>query len=188
MRAAAASLPRPGRGRGGGRRPAPTKAALPGGAAETVLAQHKAGVRDPDRAAQLRTVARGCRQLALAHPHVVPLLVTRPLATPLALRPLGTLRPLDDVPILLTRAGFSGPGAPHTYRALPGFLHGHILNPRNSPATPARPPTCSAPACTGCRPARSPCCAAPPASSPATTAPPNPNADPASSWPGSQRH
>ena len=85
----------------------------------------------------------------------MPLLVTRPLATPLALRPLGTLRPLDDVPALLTRAGFSGPGALHICRALPGFLHGHILNSRNSPATPARPPTCPAPACTGCRPARS---------------------------------
>jgi hypothetical protein len=65
-------------------------------------------------------------------------------------------------PALLTRAGFSGPGALHIYRALPGFLHGHILNSRNSPATPTRPTTCSASACTGCRPARSPCCAASP--------------------------
>ena len=103
-RAAAASLERPGRGRGGGRRPAPTKAALPGGAAETVLAQLTVDSAGPGRAAQLRTVARGCRQLALARPHVVPLLVTRPLATPLALRPFGTLRPLEDVPALLTRA------------------------------------------------------------------------------------
>jgi hypothetical protein len=188
MRAAAASLPRPGRGRGGGRRHAPNKAALLDGVAETVLAQLKVDSADPDWAAQLRTVARDCRQLALAHPHVVPLLVTRPLATPLALRPLGTLRPLEDVPTLLTRAGFSGPGALHIYRALPGFLHGHILNSRNSPATPARPTTCSASACTGCRSARSPCCAASPPSSPATTAPPNSNTDSTSSWPGSQRH
>jgi hypothetical protein len=189
MRAAAASLPRPGRGRGGGRRHAPNKAALLDGVAETVLAQLKVDSADPDWAAQLRTVARDCRRLALAHPHVVPLLVTRPLATPLALRPLGTLRPLEDVPTtLLTRAGFSGPGALHIYRALPGFLHGHILNSRNSPATPARPTTCSASACTGCRSARSSCCAASPPSSPATTAPPNSNADSTSSWPGSQRH
>jgi hypothetical protein len=79
--------------RGGGRRHAPDKAALPGGVAETVLAQLKVDSADPGRAAQLRTAARGCRQLALAHPHVAPLLVTRPLATLLALRPLGTLRP-----------------------------------------------------------------------------------------------
>ena len=57
-----------------------------------------------------------------------PLLVTRPLATPLALRPPGTLRPLEDILALLTRAGFTGPDALHIYRALFGFLHGHILN------------------------------------------------------------
>ena len=66
---------------------------------------------DPDWAGQLRAVARDYRALALAHPHVVPLLVTRPLATPLALRPPGTLRPLEDVLALLTRAGFSGADA-----------------------------------------------------------------------------
>ncbi len=109
-------------------RHAPNKAALLDGVAETVLAQLKVDSADPDWAAQLRTVARDYRQLALAHPHVVPLLVTRPLATPLALRPLGTLRPLEDVLTLLTRAGFSGPDALHIYRALFGFLHGHVLN------------------------------------------------------------
>ena len=76
----------------------------------------------------LRAIARSYRALALAHPHVVPLLVTRPLATPLALRPPGTLRPLEDILTLLTRAGFSGPHALHIYRALFGFLHGHVLN------------------------------------------------------------
>ena len=29
---------------------------------------------------------------------------------------------------MLTRAGFSGPDALHIYRALFGFLHGHVLN------------------------------------------------------------
>jgi hypothetical protein len=70
MRAAARSLERSGRGRDGGRRHAPTKAALLDGVAETVLAQLKVDSADPDRAAQLRTVARDYRQLALAHPHV----------------------------------------------------------------------------------------------------------------------
>jgi AcrR family transcriptional regulator len=107
---------------------APNKAALLDGVAETVLAQLKVDPADPDWTGQLRAVARDYRMLALAHPHVVPLLVTRPLATPLALRPPGTLRPLEDVLALLTRAGFSGPDALHIYRALFGFLHGHILN------------------------------------------------------------
>ena len=48
--------------------------------------------------------------------------------TPLGLRPLGTLRPLEDILALLTRAGFSGPDALHIYRALFGFLHGHVLD------------------------------------------------------------
>ena len=109
-------------------RHAPNKAALLDGVAETVLAQLAVDAADPDWAAQLRAVARHYRALALAHPRVVPLLVTRPLATPLALRPPGTLRPLEDILALLTRAGFSGPDALHIYRALFGFLHGHVLN------------------------------------------------------------
>jgi AcrR family transcriptional regulator len=109
-------------------RHAPNKAALLDGVAETVLTQLEVDSADPDWNAQLRAIARRYRQLALAHPHVVPLLVTRPLATPLALRPPGTLRPLEDILALLTHAGFSGPDALHIYRALFGFLHGHVLN------------------------------------------------------------
>ena len=104
------------------------KAALLDGVVETVLAQLHVNPAAPDWAAQLRTVARDYRALALAHPNVVPLLVTRPLATPLALRPRGTLRPLEDILALLTRAGYSGPNALHVYRAFFGFLNGHVLN------------------------------------------------------------
>jgi AcrR family transcriptional regulator len=109
-------------------RHAPNKAALLDGVAETVLAKLTVDATDPDWAGQLRSVARSYRALALAHPHVVPLLVTRPLATPLALRPHGTLRPLENVLALLIHAGFTGPEALHIYRALFGFLHGHVLN------------------------------------------------------------
>jgi len=109
-------------------RHAANKAALLDGVTETVLEQLEVDSTDPDWAGQLRTVARDFRRLALAHPQVVPLLVTRPLATPLGLRPLATLRPLEDVLELLTRAGFTGSDALHIYRALFGFLHGHILN------------------------------------------------------------
>jgi AcrR family transcriptional regulator len=109
-------------------RHAPSKAALLDGVVETVLAQLLVDPTDPDWTAQLRVVARDYRALALAHPHVVPLLVTRPLATPLALRPRGTLRPLEDILALLTGAGFSGADALHVYRAFFGFLNGHVLN------------------------------------------------------------
>jgi AcrR family transcriptional regulator len=107
---------------------APSKAALLDGVAELILDQLSVDSTDGDWADQLRTVARSFRALALAHPRVVPLLVTRPLATPLALRPLGTLRPLEAILALLTGAGFSPPDALHVYRSLFGFLNGHILN------------------------------------------------------------
>ncbi len=109
-------------------RHAPSKAALLDGVVETVLAQLRVNPADPNWTAQLRAVAREYRALALAHPNVVPLLVTRPLATPLALRPRGTLRPLEDILALLTGAGFSGADALHVYRAFFGFLNGHVLN------------------------------------------------------------
>ncbi len=106
----------------------PNKAAVLDGVAEIVLAQLPVDTTDPDWAGQLRTIARDFRQLALAHPNVVPLLVTRPLATPLGQRPPGMLRPLEDVLALLTSAGFTGEDALHTYRVLFGYLYGHILN------------------------------------------------------------
>ena len=106
----------------------PSKAAVLDGVAEIVLAQLAVNTADPDWAAQLRTVAHAFRDLALAHPNVVPLLVTRPLATPLGQRPPGMLRPLEDVLALLTCAGFTGDDALHIYRVLFGFLYGHILH------------------------------------------------------------
>jgi AcrR family transcriptional regulator len=109
-------------------RHAPNKAALLDGVAERVLEELEVDTDDGDWATQLREVARGFRRLALTHPQVVPLLVTRPLSTPLGLRPLGTLRPLEDILTLLTKAGFTDADALHVYRALFGFLYGHVLN------------------------------------------------------------
>lgn len=104
------------------------KAAVLDGVAEIVLEQLAVDDTDPDWRNQLRLIARDFRRLAVAHPNVVPLLVTHPLATPLALRPLGTLRPLEHILTLLTKADFTGADALHIYRALFGFLYGHVLN------------------------------------------------------------
>ena len=72
---------------------APSKDALLDGVVELVVSGlHVSTVDGEDWAVVLRRSAHAFRAIALAHPHVVPLLVTRPLATPLALRPLGTLR------------------------------------------------------------------------------------------------
>lgn len=105
----------------------PNKAALLDGIAEIVLGKLRVDTADPDWAGQLRAVAHDFRRLAIEHPNVVPLLVTRPLATPLGQRPPGMLRPLEDVVALLTSVGFSGVDGLHIYRVLFGYLYGHIL-------------------------------------------------------------
>lgn len=105
----------------------PNKAAVLDGVAGIVLEQLAVDTADPDWAGQLRAVAYDFRRLALAHPNVVPLLVTRPLATPLGLRPPGTLRHLEDILALLTSAGFAGEDALHIYRVLFSYLYGHVI-------------------------------------------------------------
>jgi AcrR family transcriptional regulator len=108
---------------------APSKDQLLDGVVELVLADLEVPAAvDGDWEAVLRRTAYAFRALALAHPHVVPLLVTRPLATPLALRPLGTLRPLEALLELFVGAGFDSRGALHAYRLYMGFLQGHVLN------------------------------------------------------------
>jgi hypothetical protein len=81
-----------------------------------------------DWEAVLRRSAHAFRAVALAHPNVVPLLVTRPLATPLAMRPLGALRLLESLLELFVEAGFDHRGALHACRLYIGFLYGHVLN------------------------------------------------------------
>ncbi|MDQ0632176.1 AcrR family transcriptional regulator [Arthrobacter pascens] len=107
---------------------AANRAGLLDGVSELVFDELSIHPRDPDWQAQLRHIAHDLRLLALRHPNVVPLLVTRPLSTPLGLRPLGTLRPLERILSLLIDAGFAPADALHVYRAYYGFLYGHILN------------------------------------------------------------
>src|SRR6185369_9704355 len=105
----------------------PNKAAVLDGVVEMVFERLSLDTTMADWAAALRTLGHDFRDLARAHPNVVPLLVTRPLATPLGMRPPGILRHLEDVLALLTGAGFTGGDALHVYRALFGFLYGHVL-------------------------------------------------------------
>ncbi|QYN40236.1 TetR/AcrR family transcriptional regulator [Pseudonocardia sp. DSM 110487] len=111
-------------------RHAPSKDDLIDGVVEFALAELPvpAMPESGDWEEALRRAAHAFRALALAHPHVVPLMVTRPLATPLAMRPLGTLRPLEALLDLFVEAGFDGCGALHAYRLYVGFLYGHVLN------------------------------------------------------------
>jgi AcrR family transcriptional regulator len=84
------------------------------------------GEGNGDWEAALRRTAHGFRRVALAHPNVVPLLVTRPVSGPLAQRPLGTLRPLEALLELFITAGFDPYTALHAARVFTGFLYGHI--------------------------------------------------------------
>jgi AcrR family transcriptional regulator len=83
---------------------------------------------DGDWEAVLRRTAHTFRRVALAHPKVVPLLLTRPLSGPLALRPLGTLQLLEELIELFSAAGFDEHGALHAARLFTGFLYGHVLH------------------------------------------------------------
>jgi AcrR family transcriptional regulator len=110
-------------------RHAASKNALLDGVVDVVLSELQVPPTDHgDWEAVLRRSAHGFRALALAHPHVVPLLVTRPLATPLAMRPLGALRLLESLLELFVEAGFAHPAALHACRLYIGFLYGHVLN------------------------------------------------------------
>jgi AcrR family transcriptional regulator len=106
----------------------PNKGAVLDGVVEILMSRVAVDSGDPDWVNQLRRVAHDYRRLAMAHPNAAPLLVTRPLATPLGQRPPGMLRPLEGVLTLLTSAGFTGTDALHVYRVLFGYLHGHILD------------------------------------------------------------
>lgn len=107
---------------------AANRAELLDGVTELVLNELAIDPDASDWQRQLRATAHDVRQLALRHPNAVPLLVTRPLSTPLGLRPLGMLRPLELIVALLIRAGFAPADALHAYRTYYGFLYGHILN------------------------------------------------------------
>lgn len=107
---------------------AASRAELLDGVTELVLDELVIDADTSDWQEQLRRTAHAVRRLALQHPNAVPLLVTRPLSTPLGMRPLGMLRPLELILTLLIRTGFTPPDALHVYRAYYGFLYGHILN------------------------------------------------------------
>src|SRR5664279_1444077 len=83
---------------------------------------------DLDWAAALRETAHRFRRAALAHPRIVPTMVTRSLSGPLALRPPGMLRPLEELLELFAGAGFDQHGALHAARLYTGYLYQHLLH------------------------------------------------------------
>ena len=98
------------------------------GVAEFVLDQLVIPDSTGDWRTQLRQTAYNFRDLCLRHRHVVPLLVTRPPSTPLGLRPIATLRPLERILAVLIDAGFPPVTALRLYRAYFALLYGYVLN------------------------------------------------------------
>jgi AcrR family transcriptional regulator len=110
---------------------APDRAALLDGIVELVLSEldvDDVGADSGDWQTHLRRGAHSFRSLALAHPHVFSLFVTRPISTPLALRPPATLRPLERMLQLLKASGFGPSDSLMIYRMYVGFLYGHLSN------------------------------------------------------------
>jgi len=114
-------------------RHAKDKDALLDGVVERVVADFvvtpRPGIDGPvDWERALRNTAHTFRRAALAHPNIVPSLVTRSLSGPLALRPPGMLRPLEELLELFSSAGFDQHGALHAARLFTGFLYQHLLH------------------------------------------------------------
>ena len=135
----------------------PSKDALLDGVVALVLTDLAINPAAADWRQELRDLAASFRDLALAHPNAVPLLVTRPLASALGQRPPATVRPLENVLELLIRAG----SAPPTHCTPAGCSSDSCTDTsstsyRTSSITPTRPTTCSASACTASDPANSP--------------------------------
>jgi hypothetical protein len=135
----------------------PSKDALLDGVVARVLTDLAINRAAADWRQELRDLATSFRGLALAHPNAVPLLVTRPLTSPLGQRPPATLRPLET-----SSNCSSAPGsAPPTHCTPTGCSSGCCTDTsstsyRKSSTTPTRPTTCSGSACTASPAANSP--------------------------------
>ena len=75
----------------------------------------------------LRRVANGVRQVALDHPHVFPLVATRPPAAPWIRPPLRSLNWIESFLRTLESYGFGQRQSVDAYKAFTSFLLGHLL-------------------------------------------------------------
>ncbi|MCM1945142.1 TetR/AcrR family transcriptional regulator C-terminal domain-containing protein [Streptomyces sp. G2] len=87
-----------------------------------------ASPEEPDWRAELHRIAAETHRVALAHPHVAPLLATRMLAVPLARRPLPVLRDHERILALLGRAGLDEEATVTAFRAVTAWVLGHVLD------------------------------------------------------------
>lgn len=115
----------------------PSKAALLDGMVATVLGEMEMPPAEPEHWHEgARAVARAYRRLAHAHPHLFPLVVTRPLTAPEA------LRPLEAALAILGGAGLGSAATVAAFRTIAHYVEGFALNevsaaaPAGSPVSP----------------------------------------------------
>jgi AcrR family transcriptional regulator len=103
---------------------------------EGMVVELAAGVRVPAQEqlgpadgwqAFLQHVAHAVRSMAVEHPLLFPLLVTRPPAAPWLRPPLRDLALVQDFLDGLVRRGLSDEHAVHVYKVFTSFLLGHLL-------------------------------------------------------------
>jgi AcrR family transcriptional regulator len=75
----------------------------------------------------LQHVAHDVRAMATTHPHLFPLVATRPPAAPWLRPPLRSLTLVDAFLAGLLDRGLSDDAAVHVYKVFTGFLLGHLL-------------------------------------------------------------
>jgi TetR/AcrR family tetracycline transcriptional repressor len=75
----------------------------------------------------LQHMAHGVRRLAVEHPHLFPLVATRPPAAPWLRPPLRSLEVVEGFLAGLGRNGLSDSQAVMVYKAFTSFLRGHLL-------------------------------------------------------------
>lgn len=99
----------------------PSKAHLLDGLVEFVISELDPLAAHSDWTEQVREMARSYRALANAHPHIVPLIATRPFNTPNA------VEPLERALAVLRSAGFDDDSALHAFRMVASFATGYTL-------------------------------------------------------------
>ncbi|WP_316527755.1 TetR/AcrR family transcriptional regulator [Kitasatospora brasiliensis] len=77
--------------------------------------------------AELRRIAQAFAATAHAHPEILPLVATRPLAVPVARRPASVLELTEHILAVLGRAGFDDAGSLTVYRTFVAWNLGCLL-------------------------------------------------------------
>jgi TetR/AcrR family transcriptional regulator, tetracycline repressor protein len=89
--------------------------------------QVRAAANSDDWRIYLESLAQGVRRYAIAHPHVFPLVATRPPSAPWVNPPLRSLRWIESMLSTLQRVGFTDDQILFTYRSFNSFLLGYLL-------------------------------------------------------------